>query len=237
MFRCLLIVAMVNTTCASDLETLRTGLSGSHPLAAAKQFAQARHAYLGTLSQCRYRLVKRERIDEKIQSYRHCDVTVTRKPLSIAMQYLSPSSLKGRRLLFIDGQNNNKIKVTKGGRRFAYVTFNMSLDGAVAREESFYTIKELSLFSTMKGLADECGEAIRVDPEAHHVVVKLEAGTVDQRPCTVLRIRHLLKRPELLSQVTTVHIDNELELPVRIVGHDWDGNLLGEFTYLNVRLK
>jgi hypothetical protein len=232
----LLLLVFAGVSVADELDDLRRPAKG-HPLAAALRFCNARQKHLENVSKCSYRLVKRERIDGQLQAYRHCDVTVSTAPLRIDMEYLAPPSMKGRQLLFIDGQNNNRIKVVKGGRRFAYITFDMSMDGATARGESFYTIRELSLLSVVKELAYDCRYLMKHDPEGKSVVVDVDTGQIEGRPCTVLRIRHLKKYPEVIPQVSRIHIDDTLQLPVRFVAHDWDGNLLGEFTYLDVELK
>ena len=58
------------------------------------------------------------------------------KPLAVFMQFLAPKSIKDRRVLFIEGQNDGKVLVRKGGNLMKHVKLTIDPHGSAARRES-----------------------------------------------------------------------------------------------------
>jgi hypothetical protein len=201
--------------------------------------------------QCR--VVKRERIDGILQDYYYIEMWVREEvrtgdrvtaPLAVFMEFLGPSSAQGRRLLYVEGRNEGKILVRKGGKRFEYVVTKADPDGESARSESLRPISESGFVPLLAEIVATIERHMAADPSGENTLVDHPAGAkVDGRPCHVLRITHPQQQDGLDFHKGTYFIDAELGVPARIEKLDWPAApaetppLLAEFNYTKVRLN
>ena len=145
-------------------------------------------------------LVRRERIDDKLRSYEYIRTRVRLQqtqngrvtvPFSVYMQFLGPSSLKGRKVVYVEGANAGKMIVRNGGKRFSYVTLRIAPDSETALRESRYPITELSLETVARQMIEKAQDDLRYDPLARNTEVTFFQGArVEDRPCTRVRVVH-----------------------------------------------
>jgi hypothetical protein len=225
-----------------------------HPLEAALEFAQSRYAYLQqNVRDFTCLLVKRERIEGKLRGYEYIQTrTRLRKvengktvvPLSVAMKFLSPPELKDRRVLFVEGQNNGKMLVRNGGKRFSYVTVRLLPDSDAALREGRYPITELSLETVARRMMEKAEDDVRFDPAHSNTQVAFFRGAkVDGRSCTRIQVTHPRRDVNFSFHIANVFVDDQLNVPIRVEGYDWpetgstDPVLLEEYTFTKLRLN
>ena len=199
------------------------------------------------------RVTKRERIDGELQDYYHIDMRVREQthaggrmtqPLSVLLEFLGPSEVEGRRALFVAGENDNKLLVRKGGRRFGYLVVDIDPFGPSVKRESLMPITEIGFSQLLDRTIRTLQQDVAADPSGGNTIVEhITTAKINGRPCQMLRITHPLRRDGLQFFSASMSIDSELHVPVRFDVYDWPAApgqqppLMAEFTYTNVTLN
>jgi hypothetical protein len=227
---------------------------GDHPLSRVLKFAHEERAYLQqTVRDFTCRVTKRERIDGELQDHYFIDMRVREQtstggqetqPLSVYLEFLGPSHIEGRRALYVAGQNDNKLLVRKGGRRFGYVVMGIDPFGESVKRESLMPINEIGFSHLLDRTIRTLQQDVVADPSGDNTIVEhITTATINGRPCQMLRITHPQRRDGLQFYSASMSIDSELHVPVRFDVYDWpetpgqEPPLTAEFTYTNVTLN
>jgi len=181
------------------------------------------------------KVVKRETLRGVLQPLEFMNAKIRQDPFSIYVQYLSPTSVKGRELLYVDGQE--KLLVKRGGRRFAFYTTSVSLDADIVKESSNYSIKDMGFARLLEKMLEiSKQELLRQDTE----VTYYEGVKIEGRLCTMAQIRHAQHQKDFDFYIVRLYIDDQMQLPVRFEAWGWpeDGlKLMEEFTLLEVNFN
>jgi hypothetical protein len=160
------------------------------------------------------------------------------------MRFLAPATLKGRKVLYVRGQNEGKMLVRNGGKRFSYVTVRLEPDSEAAMKESRYPITETGLKNVTRRLLEKAEEDMLHDPTgANTQVTFFRDAKVDGRTCTRIRVTHPEPDENLSFHVANVFVDDQLGVPVRVEGYGWPDEeddappLLEEYTFTRLRLN
>jgi hypothetical protein len=243
----------------SPVEALRPAVASprlvsDHPLDWVLKFAHRERAYLQhAVRDFTCRVTKRERIDGELQDYHYIDMCVREQasangrvtqPLSVQLEFLGPPDVEGRRALFVAGQNDDRLLVRKGGRRFGYVVVDVDPFGPSVRRESLMPITEIGFSQLLDRTIRALQEDVAADPSGDNTLVEhITTATINGRPCEMLRITHPRRRDGLRFFSASMSIDSELHVPVRFDVYDWPETpgqpppLMAEFTYTNVALN
>jgi hypothetical protein len=244
---------------ATPAEVFRPAVAGprpvsEHPLASVLKFAHAERAYLQhAVRDFTCRVTKRERIDGELQDYYYIDMRVREQtyagtqvtqPLSVLLEFLGPSHIEGRKALFVAGQNDDKLLVRKGGRRFGYVVMDIDPFGPSVKRESLMPINEIGFSHLLDRTIRTLHQDVAADPSGDNTIVeRITTVTINGRPCQMLRITHPRRGDGLQFFSASMSIDSELHVPVRFDVYDWPETpgqqppLAAEFTYTNVKLN
>lgn len=226
----------------------------AHPLSAVIDYARKEQQYLReTVHDFTCRLVKRERIGGFLQDMHYIDMEVREevvrdnrlvRPLSIYLHFLGPRSVAGRRVVYVEGQNEGKMLVRNGGRHFDYVVVSVDPNGDNAREETLVPVTEIGFNRLLGQMIEVLERHRRADPTgANTKAERISGAKINQRPCTVIRVTHPHEQPELEFHVANVFVDNELHAPVRVDYSGWPSNpraaspLIAEYTYTELKLN
>ncbi len=225
-----------------------------HPLARALQFAVQHHEYIREHVQTfACVLAKRERINGRLREYEYLRTLMRNEkkqdgevvePLAVFTEYLSPAKVRGRKVLFVEGQNDNKMMVRRGGPRFAHVVMNIAPDSEAAQRESRYPIMDLSLAHVVERLIEQAYHDIRVDPEGLNTEVSFFRGaTIDGRRCTHIKVTHPEEDYIFAYHMASIYVDDELHVPLRVETYTWPKKpdekaiLVEEYTYMRLKLN
>lgn len=180
----------------------------------------------------------RETVGGELQDMRRAQMIFRAEPFSVYMKYITPDDIVGREIVYVEGQYNDRIIVTKGGYRpaLAHITRAIKPDSQLARSESNHSLKELGIASMMKQLLDVAHSAEQF-PDCK--IEFFENASIDNRACTVIQITHEPKSNVFPFYKGQVFIDNQYQVPVRFVCYNWPDSsgiatIQEEFTYTNI---
>jgi len=185
-------------------------------------------------------MVKRERIDGKVNDPEYMFIKVRHKPLSVYMCFLKPDHLKGQEVIWIQGQNNGKLWGHGTGMRKVFGTVPLDPTGPVAMKGNRYPITEVGVLNLVRRLIEE-GEK---DTQYGECEVKYFPGAkINGRACTCIQVVHPVPRRNFQFHLARIFVDDAYNLPVRFEAHDWPSQpggppeLIEEYTYVNIKMN
>jgi len=225
-----------------------------HPLMPALLFAAKHHLHIeDEVRDFSCILVKRERINGRLRGYEYLQTKVRRRqvdngkvisPFSVYAEYLAPSKVRGRKVIYVDGQHENKMVVRNGGTRFKYITLRIAPDSDAVKRETNYPITELGLSNVVTRLIEQVRDDIEADPQGTNTQVSFYRGAkIANRPCTHVRVIHPKASPAFDFHIANVYVDDKLNVPIRVEGYGWPKSeddmppLLEEYTYTRLKLN
>ncbi len=214
---------------------------GEHPLMPALRWAHDGKKNLEKLQDYSAVVEKRERVDGKVGEPQYMFVKVRHKPFSVYMYFMGPPELKGREVIYVEGQNDGKMWAHGTGvQKTLFRTVSLVPDGVIAMRGQRYPLTELGLLN----LVDRLIEVAQDDIKYGECDVKFfEGAEINNRKCTVIQVVHPVPRRNFLFHVARIFIDDELNIPIRYEAHDWPKNpgdppqLMEEYTYVNLKLN
>ncbi len=217
-------------------------LPNEHPLMPVLRWATAGLAQMqANVRDYSATLVKRERVSGKLNDYEYLFVKIRQKPFSVYMYFLGPANLKGREVIYVDGQNNGNLWAHTTGVQDTLVgTLSLKPDGMIAMQGQRYPLTEIGLVNLTHRLI-EVGQK---DANYGECEVKFFPGAkINNRLCTCIQATHPVPRRNFLYHLARIFVDDELNIPIRYESYDWPKergaapDLLEEYTYLNLKVN
>jgi len=160
-------------------------------------------------------------------------------PMSVYLDFLKPSSTRGREVIWVEGQNNGKLAAHHGG--FANVaTLWLDPNGYLAMRGQRYPVTDIGIENLLKKIIERCQHDRQLGACDVQIFRDAKIGKV---PCTMVQVTHPEPRPNLSYYRARVYFDNELNVPIRYDSTTWptepDGDpvIQEEYTYLRVKLN
>lgn len=192
-------------------------------------------------------MVKRERVNNQLTDPAYMQVKIrnqrdfgnVKQPFSIYMKFLKPQKVSGREVIWVQGQNQNKLIAHETSPLLRLKSFHLDPDGFVAMQGNRYPIYDAGI----ENLAKKLIEKAERDKKAGDCHVEYRAGArINKRPCTMIEVIHNQKRAPYEFHKAKVYIDDEYQIPVRYAAYDWPlpgqkPQLLEEYTYINVQMN
>jgi hypothetical protein len=225
-----------------------------HPLAWTIDFANSRSEYIRkSVRDYTCRLIKRERIDGELQPYQLARLKVRSeqrvdgevvKPMAVFMQFLGPSRLKDRRVLYIDGHNDGQVLVRKGGGVMKNLQLSVNPHGNAAKRESNYPITDVGFDKVVERLIQRANDDIARDPRGENTKVSYyRDAKVGNRKCMHIRVVHPNESDGMQFHIASLYVDNELQLPTKLAVYGWPERageqppINEEYNYVDLRLN
>jgi hypothetical protein len=170
---------------------------------------------------------KQERIGSDLSDGQFIELKMRHKPFSVYMKWLNGE--KGRELLYVDGEQDNKMIVHPGGWKARLVpAIKLEPDSSLAMAESRHPV-------TMVGLIKLCDEIIvrRKSELEHKCPVRCqltENETANERPCYCFVSTYLDRKTSEEYRKSIQYIDREWLLPICVKNFAWPE---GQQTYAN----
>ena len=200
-------------------------------------------------------IVSRERVNGVVGPHEYMEAKIRNQkvegnrivtPLSVYLKFVKPEAAAGREILWIQGQNNEKMLVnpSDGDGRFLPSIW-MKPDGPIAMRGRLHPLTFIGIENLIAKLIER-GERERKFPECDVRFIK--GAKINGRVCTVLEVEHPVQRPHFEFNLAQIFIDDELQIPVRYAAYLWptgaaseqrpDPNLvIEEYTYLKVKVN
>lgn len=194
------------------------------------------------------RLIKQERIRGTLHQPQQLLVKIRQRktsgeteiPLSVYLRFEEPKSLRGREVIWIEGQNAGKLVAHEPPGLRNWFRVKLAPTSKLAMAGNRYPITHIGLENLVaelihKGLRDRKLGPCEVDMTQQ---VKI-AG----RTCQRILVRHPQKKPELEFHLAIIDIDTELELPIHYAAYSWpetagsEPQLLEEYTYTELKIN
>lgn len=220
---------------------LQAAAPGEHPLMPALRWAREGIVGIERISDYTATVVKRERINGKVNDYEYLSIKVRHKPFSVYLNFLAPTSLKGQEVLFIEGANDGKMWAHGTGiKRTMFGTVSLDPRGNLAMQGQRYPITEIGILNLTRRLA----EVAEQDTKFGECEVKYVKGAkINGRVCTCVQVVHPVPRKNFLFHIARIFVDDELSIPIRYESYDWPKaanaapELIEEYTYLNMKMN
>jgi len=225
----------------SDNRTDNRAVAGEHPLAPALRIAEEGLVRIENhIHDYKCTLVKRERIAGKLLDHEFMDAKIRHKPFSVYLAFKNPASVRGREVLYVEGQNNNNLMAHEGGALLKLVTVNLNPTSSLAMRNNRYPITEIGV----KNLVQRLIEVAKEDMQYGECEVKFTNGAkINGRVCTAIEVIHPVPRSNFRFHKAHIFIDDQLQVPVRFASWDWpaqnggEAPLLEEYTYLDMKIN
>ena len=160
-------------------------------------------------------------------------------PLSIYTCFLKPKSVAGQEAIWVRGQNDGKI-IAHGSGLLNVKRLYLDRNGPIAMMGNRYSIDNLG----MKGLVKKMIQKGRNDLSHGECIATVHRGVIlDGHKCTVMEIKHPVKRDHFEFHIAKVYIDDERNLPIGYEGYLWPAKegdeppLLEKYYYTDIQLN
>ncbi len=192
-------------------------------------------------------LVKRERVNNMLGDAYFMDIKVRNErttangvvPFSVYMYFKKPRGVEGREVIYVKGRNDGKLIAHEGGIG-SLVTVQLEPTSALAMKGNRYPIYEAGLENLIVKLIEKAER----DKSAGDCEVEYRQGAkINGRTCTLIQVKHDVKRAPYDFHIAQVFVDDELQIPVRYCAFEWPTTpggepvLLEEYSYINVKLN
>ena len=199
-------------------------------------------------------LVKREKVKGVLMDHQFISTKIRHErtdvngrvttPFSVYMKFEGPQDLKGREVIWIKGQNKDKLIAHEGDGLIGFFSIWLDPQGKKAMADQRYPISQIGIENLLIQLVERSKRNMRAgQPDDFQVRLIKEGVSVDGRPCTLLEIQHPVRRAYLDTHVARMFIDNQYKIPIRYAAWDWPERpgeppaLIEEYTYQNLKLN
>ncbi|MGB7346150.1 MAG: DUF1571 domain-containing protein [Pirellulaceae bacterium] len=195
-------------------------------------------------------MVIRERVGGELGSHQYIAAKIRNRkisngrivqPLSVYLNFLKPSTVKGREVIYVEGKNNGNIIAHEGGLKGRYLpTVRVRPDSMLAMRGQRYPMTEIGVENLILKLIER-GEKAKTYPD---VVCELRQNArIKDRVCTVFELTQPVKRPGSEFHQAQIFIDDTHNVPIRYIAYDWprtDGarpEIIEEYNYMNLKIN
>ncbi len=192
---------------------------------AIKRYEDSISDYTGTF-------YKQERLRGKLGKEQTIAFKFKEKPYSIYMEWENNSSAADK-LLYVKDQNDNKMVIHPTGLLSWLRSVKCDPGGKDARKSSLYTCDQFGFYNSMKrGLKDYELAEENGDLEIKYIGLTEVHG----RKCIIIE-RVLPKKTDYGTARLIIKFDIEYLLPVAMERYGWDGNLIFQISFRNLKFN
>jgi hypothetical protein len=211
-----------------------------HPLMPAIRWAYDALRVMDGVQDYSATLCKRERFNGKVDEPQYAFIKVRNKPFSVYMYFMEPASLRGQEVIYVDGQNENKLLGHGSGIRRIVGTLPLEPTSALAMRGQHYPITELGISNLVRRLI----EVAEKDAKYGECEVNFFQGAkINNRVCTCIQVVHPVPRRNFIFHMARIFVDDQLKVPIRFEAYDWpqrrngQPQLIEEYTYVNLKFN
>lgn len=184
--------------------------SGQHPLVPAIRIARECVGQMAVLAGYSCIFAKKEVVENHLVEQK-IRLKIRHKPFSVYMYFEEPKA--GREVIFVEGQNDNKLQVHETGLASLIGTLSLSPEDPRVRAENRHPITKAGIVRTLEALIAIWESELKYG----EVSVKyLQDAKVGEVSCRVIESSHPEPRRQFAFQKTRLWIDAKTGYPVRL---------------------
>lgn len=219
-----------------------------HPLDPALEMARASLQYIqANVDDYTALFVKRYRMDGELTEMQYANVKIRNRkirdginvtPMAVYLDFLKPSSVKGREVIWVDGENDGKLIAHDTGIR---KLINVTLDpnGYLAMRGQRHPITEIGIEKLVAIMI----ETVERDRQYGECDVQFKDIKISEANCTMLQVIHPIQREHFDFFCARMYFDKKLNIPIRYESWSWPEKtgekpvLEEEYTYLRMKVN
>ncbi len=207
-----------------------------HPLAPALKIARSSRKSLEAVQDYHCLFIKRELINGALLT-QTMEMKLREQPFSVYLKLQEPNA--GREILFVKGQNDNRLLAHEGSGLKAIVgTVPLALDAPQVRAENRHPITSIG----MRNLIDKVIAQWEFEGQYGETSVQyFPDAKIGGVSCPAIECSHPQPRRQFNFHITRLYIDSQSNLPVRIENYGFpavpgqEPPLVEEYTYARVQ--
>jgi len=173
---------------------------------------------------------KRCRVDGTLGDLEYANVKIRNRkvkngrittPMAVYLDFIKPSSVKGREVIWVETKNRGKLIAHQAGF-LGKVNFKLDPNGYMAMRGKRYPITEIGLENIAVKMIETAEREKKYGECQVQVVHNAKVGDAD---CTMYQFIHPVEREHFDFYCAQVFFDNKLKMPVRYVSWSWPENL------------
>ncbi len=184
-----------------------------HPLQPALRLAREAHRRVLRMSGYECIFAKKEVVDDDLISQK-MKLKIRHDPFSVYMLFQDPR--EGREVIFVSGQNDNKLLVHETGLAALIGTLSLSPDDSRVKAENRYPITKAGMANMVQAVIEQW----EVESKYGECDVKYFSDAkiekYEKYNCRVIESSHPEPRRQFPFQMTRLWIDEKTQLPVRV---------------------
>jgi hypothetical protein len=184
--------------------------SSEHPLAPALRHAKTCLEKAEAMSGYECIFTKKEAVGKEMVA-QTMKMKVRHEPFSVYMYFLEPT--KGREVIYVEGQNDNKLQVHETGLASLIGTLSLSPDDSRVMAENRYPITKAGISKLAEAVIEQWEDEIQYGETE---VKYFEDAKIGDYTCRVIESSHPQPRRNFKFHVTRLWIDEKSGLAVRI---------------------
>lgn len=174
--------------------------------------------------------VKQERVQGRLLDRQTMAMSVRAEPFSVYLRFLGPESVAGQEACYVASRHPGQMRVKPAGWKAALGFVTLDLDDPRAMKHNRHTLADAGIGSLIEKIARNYSEVIDADQRP---TLRLADCVLGQTCCTRVEIR---PAPQSNSERTSVvYFDHQSKLPIRFEAYTGSGELLEEYTYLDLK--
>jgi hypothetical protein len=230
-----LTLATMDNLLADTRVAKATPSAKSHVLAPALKIARASREQLEKVEDYTVLFYKDEvvgstRIKQKMQ------LKIREKPFSVYIKFLNPHA--GREVIYVNGQNDNKILVHGTGIETIVGTLHLTPTSSKAMEESRYPVTMIGMRKLTEVLIKQWESELELDDIAVKFYPNARIGDLQ---CKVIQSVHKTKQKGVKFHMSRLYVDKASGFPIRVEQFGFPKKsggqppMIEQYTYLNLK--
>ncbi len=176
--------------------------------------------------------IKQERIKGELGPVQVIAFKFRQEPFSLFMEW-KENPLGADRLLYVEGQNDDKMLVHPTGLLKWLKCLKLSSNGKQARKS---TLRPCEKFGFRRNMLEALKVYRLAKKNAELTIKSWGPETIDGREYLILE-RTLPEKKGYPTARLVVRLDMEYILPVQITCYDWEGNLISRYTFGDLKFN
>jgi outer membrane lipoprotein-sorting protein len=174
--------------------------------------------------------LKRERIRGTLRPLEKIEFRF-QLPFKVYMAWQEPHP--GRTIVYVEGENNNKMQVNPGGM-LQMLRLSLDPSNGLATRNNHQTIRQAGLGNLIDLILNEYRRGIKT---GQITLSSLGDGEVDGRPADRLSLLcHADQAAGYYAKRADIWIDKAQHLPTRLLVYNWDNQLYAHYEYQHLKL-